>query len=108
MIDFMNPWGLYAFAILIPIIILYLLKPKPKDLRIPSLMFIMEIEHKKRFSSFFRKIIRDPLLIIQILAICLLVMTIANPFYVSEETRSVNKDVVVVLDLSASMQAGNP
>jgi hypothetical protein len=104
--DFMYMWGLYAFIILVPIIVLYLLKPKPKEIRIPSVMFIMQVEQKRRFRSFFKKIIRDPILIIQILAVCALVLALANPFYVTEEVIQIDEDVAIVLDVSASMQSG--
>ncbi len=106
MVEFINQWALYFLALLVPIIILYLLRPKPKDLRIPSLMFIMDMEQRKRFRSFLKKIVRDPLLILQLLAISLLVAAMANPFYVAEETKRVREDVAIVLDVSASMQAG--
>jgi hypothetical protein len=105
--DFMNIWALYFLALLIPLIILYLLKPKPKDLKIPSLMFIKEIEQRKRFRSFFKKIVRDPLLIIQILTILLLVLAASNPFYTTEEEVQIDKEIAIVLDASASMQAQN-
>ncbi len=107
MIQLTNAWALYMFAILVPVIILYLLRPKPKELKVPSLMFIMEIEHKKRFSSFFRRIIRDPLLLLQLAALSLIVLAMVNPFYTSTRTVRVEEDVAVVLDVSASMQAGN-
>jgi hypothetical protein len=105
MAELMNPWGLYLLAVFIPVIILYFLRPKPKDLHIPSLMFIMEIEHRRRFRSLFRRMLRDPLLIIQLVALGLVVAAVADPFYVSAESKSVSQDVVIVLDVSASMGA---
>jgi len=105
MVEFTDPWALYAFLLFIPIIILYLLRPKPKDMHIPSLMFIMNMEHRKRFRSFFKRIVRDPLLILQLIAISVIILVMANPFYISEETKRIREDVVVILDVSASMQA---
>ena len=104
--EIMNQWAVYLFAVFIPVIILYLLRPKPKDLHVPSLMFIMEIEQRRRFRSLFRRILHDPLLLMQLLALALLIMAIADPFYSTQETIRVTKDVVVVIDVSASMQAG--
>jgi len=108
MIEFANPWALYAFAVLIPVIILYMLRPKPKELHVPSLMFIVGMEQRRHFRSFLRKIIRDPLLILQIIALSLLVLAIADPFYTTMEVKRINENVVIVMDISASMQAGNP
>ncbi|MBN2518850.1 MAG: BatA domain-containing protein [Candidatus Altiarchaeota archaeon] len=100
-----NPWALYAFAVVIPIIILYLLKPKPKDLHIPSLMFIVSIEQRRRFRSFFKKFFRDPLLLLQLLILSLLIFAMANPFYTTQEREEIKENVVIVLDGSASMSA---
>lgn len=105
--EFMYTWGLYAFVVIIPIIILYLLKPKPKEIRIPSVMFIMQVEEKRRFRSFFKKIVKDPILIIQILAVSALALALANPFYLTEETKHIEEDIAIVIDVSASMQAGS-
>jgi hypothetical protein len=107
MMEFVNGWALYLSAVLIPIIILYLLKPKPKNMKIPSLMFIREIEQRRRFRSFFRRIMRDPLLLLQLLIFAIIIVAIMNPFYLTEEVRNVDQDVVLVLDISASMSAGN-
>ena len=104
-LTFMTPWALYGLAVLVPVIMLYLLKPKPKDLHIPSLMFIVSMEQRKRFRSFFKKFFRDPLLLLQLLILSLLVLAMANPFYTSEEKREIKENVVIVLDGSASMSA---
>jgi hypothetical protein len=104
-LELLNPWALYGLAALVPIIILYLLKPKPKKIEIPSLMFIVSIEQKKRFSSFFRRILRDPLLILQILIIFLLVLAAANPILSYLQTREVSESIAIVIDVSASMSS---
>ncbi|WP_225419938.1 BatA domain-containing protein [Methanohalophilus profundi] len=47
---FDNTMALAALASVIPLIIIYLLRPKPVQLSIPSLMFLMQVEkQKKRF-----------------------------------------------------------
>lgn len=101
-----NPWALYGLLLLLPVVLLYLLRPKPKDLRVPSLMFIREIEEKKRFSSLFRRIIKDPLLLLQLLMLIFLVLVLANPTYTTKEFVMVEEDIAIVLDVSASMNAG--
>jgi len=104
-VEFITPLALAGLLLLIPIIILYLLKPKPKHIRIPTLMFIIPKQRRKRFTSFFNRFIRDPLLITQLLIIMLLVLTMANPFTTSLEEKSEKEAVVFVIDASASMQA---
>ena len=95
-------WGL---LILIPIIILYLLKPKPRHLRFPSVMFILNAERSKRLRTFLKKIVRDPLLVIQILVISFLVAAIAQPYFFSQQEENVVENAVIVIDSSASMQS---
>jgi len=95
-------WGL---LLALPIIILYLLRPKPKHIRFPSVMFIINAEKAKRLRSFFKKIVRDPLLMLQILLIALLVCGVAGPYFFSMEEENLKETAVVVMDSSASMQA---
>lgn len=103
---FSNPAALAALASLIPIILLYLLKPKPIVVKIPSLIFISHIEKKKsRLSAKLKKLIRDPLLLLQLLVLASLALAAAAPFYFAQETMG-SGHTVLILDASASMQAG--
>jgi len=105
LVEFITPLALAGLILLIPVIILYLLKPKPKHIRIPTLMFVIPKQRRKRFTSFFNRFIRDPLLITQLLIITLLVLTMADPFTTSLEEKSEKEAVVLVIDASASMQS---
>src|SRR5665648_85379 len=103
---FSNPVALAALASLIPIILLYLLKPKPIVVRIPSLIFITYIEKKKsRLSARLKKLIRDPILLLQLLVLIFLALAAAAPFYFAQETIG-SGHTVLILDVSASMQSG--
>ena len=104
-INLMNSWALAGLSLLIPIIILYLLKPKPKRIKFPSIMFIMRIEESKRYRNFFKRFVRDPLFIFQILIISLLILAIANPFFITQEEQTTTESAVFIMDSSASMQA---
>ncbi len=99
---FINPGGLWWGLSLLVVILLYLLRPKPRKQVIPSLMFLMGERGKKHASSFFRYLARDSLLLIHLLILLALTLAIANPYLESEKT-SVADDVVIVLDNSASM-----
>jgi len=105
MFNFVNPLALTFLLGILLIILLYLLKPKPKHIKFPSIMFILKIEKTKRFSSFLKKFIRDPLLIVQIIIFSILVLAIANPFFISPSAINPKEDVVIILDGSASMQS---
>lgn len=103
---FSNPVALAALASLIPIILLYLLKPKPIEVKIPSLIFITYIEKKKsRLVAKLKKLIRDPILLLQLLVLASLALAAAAPFYFAQETMG-SEHTVLILDVSASMQSG--
>jgi len=102
---FSNPLGLLALASIIPLIILYLLRPKTIDLNIPSLLFILKREEQRsKLSLLFRRLIRDPLFLIQLLVLILLSLAIAGPYIMDEKVSG--DHTVIIIDNSASMQAG--
>jgi len=99
-----NPEGLWALLALVPLIILYLIRPKPKVLPIPSLMFFLKSSGARKLTSFLKQITHDWLFIIQLLLLLGLALTFSEPFtkYEHDVTAS---NTVIVLDVSASMQA---
>lgn len=100
--DYEFPLGLTALVGIIPLIIVYLLKPRPKQIILPTLMFVQKISQNVLSSR--RKItkkITDPLFFLQLLTLILLSIAIAGPLL-----DSVSKDsekVVIIIDSSASM-----
>lgn len=101
---FENGSGLYLFLILLPVIILYLLKPKPRVIKIPSLILLYSSSSKRRLRSLFGKLIKDPLLLIQLLAMTILILGIADPYYF---VNAEYERTIIVLDTSASMSASD-
>lgn len=101
-LGFNNPIGLAALLLIIPLIILYLIRPKPKKLEIPSLMFINKTYQKIKQYSFLRRILRDLLFLLQLLILLFLLLTVSEPWFeVSEDT--IKDHSTIVLDVSASM-----
>ena len=101
---FENPFALAALLSVIPLIILYMLRPKPAVLSIPSLMFVLKLEReRKRVYASLTKIVQDPLFLIQLLMLILLSIGAAGYYYNSEEPLS-GEHTVLILDTSASMQ----
>lgn len=101
--QFANEAGLYALLSIIPLIIIYLLRPRAKKIRIPSVMFLLDIEKKRRL-NIFRKFLKDPLFLIQLLALIIISLAIAAPFIMVNEEAG-GGSTVIILDASASMQA---
>ena len=56
---FSYPLGLYALLVLVPFILLYLIKPRPKTLSLPTIDFIMKHGGRKQRSSFLRNFIQN-------------------------------------------------
>ncbi|MDD5473740.1 MAG: BatA and WFA domain-containing protein [Candidatus Methanoperedens sp.] len=102
-VQFANEIGLYALLSIIPLIIIYLLRPRPLKIKIPSLMFLFDIEKKKRL-NIFRKFLKDPLFLIQLLVLTIVSLAVAAPFIMANEEAG-GGHTVIILDASASMQA---
>ena len=103
-LNFANVAGLFALLSIIPLIILYLLRPKPHVIKIPSVMFLFDAEKEKKRFSTIRRFIKDPLFLLQLLVLILLALAVAEPFVLSEDDVGFGH-TVIVLDASASMQA---
>ncbi len=99
-----NGSALYLLLILLPVIFLYLLKPKPRVIKIPSLLLLQSFSSKRRLRSLFDRLIKDPLLLIQLLAMTILIFGIAGPYYFANAEY---ERTVIVLDTSASMSASD-
>jgi hypothetical protein len=70
-------------------------------------MFITQItEKQKKIARTIRKIIKDPLFLIQLLILIFLILAIASP-YTEERTEIRGGHTIIILDGSASMQAGD-
>jgi hypothetical protein len=102
-LQFANEAGLLALLSIIPLIIIYLLRPRPRKIKIPSLMFLLDIERKKRL-NIFRKFLKDPLFWIQLFVLILVSLAVAAPFIIANEEAGGGR-TVIILDASASMQA---
>lgn len=96
------PAGLAALAIVAPLIVIYLRRPKAMSRAIPSLMFFSEHRGRLRSSSLFRKFVRNILFLVQLAALALLAFSCAQP-QVSTQKLAFFDNTILVLDTSASM-----
>jgi len=97
-----NPLGLYALIGLLILILIYLIRPKPIQKTIPSLIFLTKDKGKSKKESFFQKLLRDFLLIFHFLLIATLAVSATQPFFFTDKDIS-KEHTVIVLDTSASM-----
>ncbi len=101
-----NTLGLYAFLSLIPLVILYLIKPKPVEKVVPSLMFLIKNQKRAIKNSFFQKLLRNLVFLLQLLVLSILAFSIASPYIITSEA-VVSQNTVIIIDASASSQAIN-
>lgn len=101
--DFANTLGFYGLLSVIPLIILYLIKPKPKLMSVPSLMFLMRVSGYNKITSFLKQVTNDWLFFIQLFALVALALVLTQPFSMYEQDITA-KNQVIVIDVSASMQ----
>jgi hypothetical protein len=100
---FRNPIALLGLLSIIPLIIIYLIRPLPKEIRFSSTQFLREGEAER--SAVLSRLINDPLFWIQLLVLLSLSVAAAGPY--TTQSGPASSHLVVVLDGSASMQAGS-
>ncbi|MDR0767529.1 MAG: VWA domain-containing protein [Methanosarcinales archaeon] len=106
-LPFIFPLALLGLLSIIPLIILYMLLPKPFKVSMPSVMFLMRIEEsREKIYSSLTKIVKDPLFIAQLLVLILLAVAAAGPYILSYDTLS-DETTVIIIDGSASMEIGD-
>ncbi|WP_459193850.1 DUF7408 domain-containing protein [Halosimplex sp. J119] len=99
---FLAPLGLAAALVTIPIVILYLIRPDPDEVELPTFRFVADEQRQRATTPLFERISRSLLLLVQILAVLLLAGSLAAP-YVPVEERAAVEETVLVVDTSASM-----
>ena len=100
---FLSPLALLMAALSVPLLLLYFLKVRRRQMRVSSLLLWDPSLRDREASTFFQRLQRDPLLILQILALLALTVALARPA-VSVMGQGA-KRVAIVLDSSASMKA---
>jgi uncharacterized membrane protein len=101
--SFLSPLAFATFALALPLVLLYFLKVRRRERTVSSLLLWDSSRRDREASAFFQRLQRDPLLLLQILALLALSVALARP------TATVMghgaRKVVIVLDTSASMKA---
>jgi len=95
--------GLAALFLLVPFVILYLIRPKHRKLKIPSLMFLIDEKRTKTQINFLRNFLRDPVFLLQLLMLLSLLFAITQPFFFLNKQETAT-NTVIIMDGSASMQ----
>ena len=95
-------WWPLAFVLLIPvIIIMYMLKQKAKQEKVPSLFLWQEMIRNDRANTPWEKLKKNWLMILQIITLIVLIIALMSPYFLSAMVGS--GKACVVIDTSASM-----
>jgi hypothetical protein len=98
----LSPLGLLALLAVVPVVVLYLIRPEPEELELPTLRFLSERRQQSSTSPILERLRRNVLLFVQLLVIALLALSLATPYVPVSEGFAVEETVLVV-DGSASM-----
>ncbi|MHC1592480.1 MAG: DUF7408 domain-containing protein [Methermicoccaceae archaeon] len=101
---FENMGAFLATAGILPLVLLYLLKPRTLRMRISSVILLLATKEKSKMVSMFQRLIKDPLLLLQILFIILIALAAAGPFLPTSQAVA-QGNVALVIDASGSMQS---
>ena len=101
--QFLLPSGLWLLALAIPIILLYMLKLRRKQVQVSSTMLWTRLMRDQQANAPWQKLKRNLLLILQLLILAALVLAYARPAIPAPAVAS--GAVIVLLDGSASMNA---
>ncbi len=99
----LSPLALLLGTLSVPLLLLYFLKVRRRQMRVSSLLLWDPALRDREASTFFQRLQRDPLLILQILALLALTLALARPAAVVMGHGA--KRVAIVMDPSASMKA---
>ena len=107
--SFLNPWaiGIGAAAILAPLAVHFLTRPRPVSFPLSTILFLREVIEQRRARSRIRDLI---VLLLRMLAVGLLAMALGRPLWeraplVAPQSAG-NVSRVVLFDVSQSMSAG--
>jgi hypothetical protein len=102
---FLNPIGIF-FLFAIPIVlIIYFLKKKTVQTYLPSMMFLLSEQGRKKY-KWFPRLPFNWLLLLHIFLILFLVAAIAEPYLWLPQSATTDH-TIIILDNSASMQTAN-
>jgi hypothetical protein len=101
--NFLNPFALLWLLAVPALVLLYFLKLKRPQIRVPSTLLWRKVVEDMRVNSPFQKLRRSLLLLLQILALLAVIFALARPLL--RVRQDLRESLIVLLDNSASMSA---
>ncbi len=94
-----NPWALLWLAVGLPVAALFFFRVRPTEIIVPALALWEQLNRAREYQGFGKRFGRWPTLLAQLVIVALLTLTLSDPRLAGDR-----RDVVVVLDDSATMQ----
>ena len=98
-----NPTALFWLLLAIPVVVLYILKIRLRQVPVSTVIFWRQIFDEKKPRSLWQRLRHLVSLLVQLALLALLIAALAEPFLASEAKNS--RRVILVIDNSASMNA---
>ena len=99
----LNPAALALLALVPVLLVLHALRYRRRDVQVSTLFLWESVAREAQGNLGLRRLVQNLPLLLQILLVCLLAAALAEPALTGEAVPG--RDVVLVLDVSASMQA---
>ena len=103
MIRFDNPGALWLLTLILPLLLLYLLKRKRREILVPSTLLWKKAVEDARASTPFQKLRSSLLLLLQVLILVLLTAILSRPHFL--QTSQSSMQWILAIDSSASMSS---
>ena len=102
---FLAPSALFFGLLAIPIVALYLLRLRGRERRVSSIFLWRHVVQDREANTLWQRLRPNLLLLLQLLALAALVLALAGPYFL--RASSVEGDLILALDASASMRASD-
>lgn len=101
----LNPLALLGFGLMIPVLLLYMLRLRRREVQVSSTFLWQQIVRDREANTPWQRLRRNILMFLQLLIIALLVLALARPYLIVPSTGA--DRVALLLDASASMSASD-
>ncbi len=101
--SFLTPLAFLGALLAIPIILLYMLRLRRREVTVSSTYLWQQLLHDKEANTPWQRLRRNLLLLLQLIILALLVLALARPFVIVPAISA--GQIAVLLDASASMNA---
>ena len=105
-LEFMNLWALALLGLVPLLVLLYFLRLKRPQVKVPSTLLWQKVIEEMRVNAPFQRLKKSLLLLLQLLLLLALVFALARPWLKARAGAA--ESLIVMLDVSASMQAVEP